>query len=235
MRKSPRISLVLPTRGRPNLVHRLLDSIVATAEQPDMLEVLLRVDRDDAPSITIDDSRLQLRKIVGPPGVKMGVMTRQCTEAAAGNNLLLMNDDVVCRTQGWDTAIVEALEQFSDGVAMIWCNDGFRGRRLANLPALSRRICERMGGICPGDYQRDYIDTHLFDVFNKLKALGHDRRVSLENVLLEHLHVEAGKAPHDATYVRPRAFADELAYIAWEERRAAIAADLARAIEGGGA
>jgi len=235
MRESPRISLVLPTRGRPNLVHRLLDSIVATAERLNLLEVLLRVDRDDGASITIEDSRLQLRKIVGPSGVKMGEMTRQCAKAANGRHFLLLNDDVVCCTHGWDTAIVEALEQFGDGVALVWCNDGFRGRRLANLPALSRRVCERMGGICPGDYQRDYIDTHLFDIFCKLKALGHDRLVYLENVLLEHLHAEAGKAPYDATYERPRAFADELAYIAWEERRAIIAADLASVIEGSSA
>lgn len=88
------------------------------------------------------------------------------------------------------------------------------------------------GGLVPVEYNRDYIDTHLYDIFRKLKALGCDRLVYLEDVVLEHMHIEAGKARMDATYVKPRDFADELAFIAWEEGRQAAAENLALSAKG---
>ena len=45
-----RISLLLPTRGRPAWVERLFDSIVATASQLARIEVVMYVDDDDAGS-----------------------------------------------------------------------------------------------------------------------------------------------------------------------------------------
>jgi len=52
----------------------------------------------------------------------------------------------------------------------------------------------------------------------------------LRDVILEHCHVEAGKAVFDSTYVKRRKAADELAYIAYEEHRRVAALKLARHI-----
>jgi hypothetical protein len=113
----------------------------------------------------------------------------------------------------------------------VWCNDLYRGPDMANFPALSRRACELMGGICPADYGRDYVDTHLFDIFHKLAALGRRRLVYLPNVILEHMQHETGKARFDDTYRKDRAMADELTFITWEEHRRMVAEDLARHIQ----
>ena len=45
-----RISLLLPTRGRPVLVARLLRSIVAESAHPELIEVIVCVDDDDIES-----------------------------------------------------------------------------------------------------------------------------------------------------------------------------------------
>ncbi len=225
------ISIVLPTRGRPDLVNRLFESIVATADHPGRLEVVLYLDSDDIASHSIEHPNLKLVKLIRRPA-KMGLMVRACCEAAEGDYILQLNDDAVCRTSGWDSAVVTAVEAFPDRIALVWCNDEFRGRMIPNFPVVSRDVCDLMGGICPGDYYRDYIDTHLFDIFKKLEGLGHNRLVYLEDIVLEHLHFEAGKAAFDASYVKPRKFADELAYIAWEDQRRIIAAMMARRIEG---
>ncbi|MCK4275474.1 MAG: hypothetical protein KAX78_03105, partial [Phycisphaerae bacterium] len=87
--------------------------------------------------------------------------------------------------------------------------------------------------ICPAGYTRDYIDTHIFDIFKKLSAMGHDRLVYLPGIVIEHMHHEAGKGVFDATYIKTRQQADELTFIAWDERRQIIADDLARCIEQG--
>jgi len=228
----PVISIVVPTRGRVALLGRLLDSIADTAARPDRLQIVLRIDRDDLPTAAVEHPRLDLVKLIGPPA-KMGQMTRQCCRAATGKYVLLLNDDAVCRTPGWDQSILEPFAAFDDGIALVWCNDLFRGALIPNFPLLSRATCELTGGVCPGDYSRDYIDTHLFDIFKKLEAFGRRRCVYLPDVVIEHLHHEAGKAELDDTYVKARQEADELTYIAWDQRRRIVAERLATHIERG--
>jgi hypothetical protein len=225
------LSLLLPVRGRPDCVARLFDSIVATASRPDRIEVVLFLDADDPASHALDHPGLSVRRCIGR-SAKMGAMTGVCYAACRGDYIMLMNDDVVCRTPGWDTAVVEAVNRFPDRIALVWCNDLFRGPALPCLPTFHRETWERAGGLVPAEYNRDYIDTHLYDIFRKLKALGCDRLVYLKDIVLEHVHFEAGKVRFDATYAKSRDFADELAFIAWEEGRQIAAENLARRVRG---
>jgi hypothetical protein len=224
------ISLILPTRERPLLALRMLESVFATASRPTELEVILYIDRDDRASHEIDHPNLRIVKLICPRA-KMGAMTQACYAASSGRYVMLANDDLVCRTSGWDQAIRESFEACADQVALVWGNDLFRGARLPTHPFLSRTACEIMGGICPEAYRRDYIDTHIHDVFCALCRLGHDRRVFLPDLIFEHLHVENGKAEMDNTAIKFRKAEDEMTYIAWAEERRLAAARLARHIE----
>lgn len=230
MTNNPLISIILPTRHRVDSVNRLFDSIESTAEVVERLEIVLYIDNDDYESQAIERSGLNLVKLVCRR-TSMGEMTRQCYEASSSQYILLLNDDAVCRTQGWDTKILLAFDKYPDGVALVWCNDLFRGPDIPNFPVLSRNLCELMGGICPEDYNRDYIDTHLLDLFRKLHGLGYYRLEYLQDVIIEHRHHEAGKAEIDDTYIKPRLAADELTYIAWEHERQIIADSLAKYIQ----
>ena len=227
-----KISIVLPTKNRPGLLSRLLESIAETAQHPEQLEVVLYVDSDDKPTQEVDHPSLRLVKIIGQPA-KMGVMTRTCFQKSTGQYVMLLNDDAVCRTTRWDTAILNAFKRFDDDILLTWCNDLHRGSGIPSFPILSRKVCDLIGGVCPGDYDRDYIDTHIFDIFKKLSALKHDRMVYLKDVVIEHLHHETGKAGFDSTYVKVRQESDELAFIAWDQQRQIIAENMARCIEGG--
>ena len=230
MSATPVISLLLPTRERVEPLRRLFDSIGETAERPDGLEVVLFLDSDDTASQSFDYPELSLKRIVGRRAT-MGRMVQACYETAAGKYIMLMNDDVICRTCGWDVRILEVFDRLADSIGMVWCNDLYRGPAMPNFPILSRRTCEIMGGVCPQDYHRDYVDTNLYDIFRKLERLGHRRWFYLPDVVIEHCHVEAGKAAFDATYHKPRMVGDELAYIAWDENRQIVAETMARAIE----
>jgi hypothetical protein len=226
----PDISLIMPTRERPFLARRMLDSVFATASRPSHLEVVLYIDGDDRPSHEINHPNLQIIKVIGPRA-KMGAMTRACYAASRGRYTMLANDDLVFRTPGWDRVIVERFLVWADRVALVWGNDLFRGARLPTHPFLSRTTCELMGGICPEAYRRDYIDTHIYDIFCALDRLGHDRRVFLPDLIFEHTHVENGKAEADRTSIKLRKEADEVTYISWAEERRLAAARLARHIE----
>jgi hypothetical protein len=226
----PDISLILPTRGRPALARRFLDSVARTADVPEQLEVVLYVDEDDPPSHAISHPDFDIVKLVRPRA-RMGAITQACYQATTGRYVMLVNDDVVCQTLAWDTAVLARLESYPDDIALVWGNDLFRGNRLPSHPILSRAACEIIGRVCPEQYHRDYIDTHILDVFRTLAALGHERMCYLPHVIFEHLHPEAGKAPLDTTCMKNHRTSDELTYVAWADERQLAAARLARHIE----
>src|SRR5579884_3604785 len=102
----PIFSLIVPTRQRISSLQRLLDSLAATASRPDALEVVLVVDADDPPSIDFHHPALALTRVVVPRGQTMGALNSAGYEASSGDYLMLLNDDVVARTPGWDDKIL---------------------------------------------------------------------------------------------------------------------------------
>ena len=84
----PLISLVVPTRGRPAQLRRMLDSVARTGAHPERIEVVLVVDSDDNASL-VAHPRLSIRHVVVPPGRSMGavqtaVKQSACDSASAG-------------------------------------------------------------------------------------------------------------------------------------------------------
>ena len=222
------ISVLLPTRGRPARAERMLRSLAETAANPGAIEIVLLADRDDPSSHAIDTCGLRTIRLIRRRSM-MGVMTDVCYRASTGCHIMLANDDIVFRTPGWDEVVLGALTRHDDGVALVWGNDDHTGG--PTHPFLSRTLCELMGGVCPTAYDRLFIDVHLYNIFRKLKSLGHDRLQFLPEVMIEHVQADAGKESSDATYVKSHARSDEILYIHFEERRRQMAEDLSRHIE----
>lgn len=227
MPRSDCISLLLPTRNRPVELARALASAAQTARQPDRLEAVLYLDEDDRATHGFACSDMRLIKLVGPR-ICMGAMTRACHAAATGEIVMLANDDVVFGTPGWDDAARNACDRFVDRICLAWGNDGCTG--LPAHPWLSQETCRVLGGLCPANYHREFIDTHLHDIFRRLRRLGHDRLVYLPDVSIEHRTFFAGKAAEDETYKKPCRERDELKFLDWAEERDLAARRLARAM-----
>ncbi len=217
------ISLLLPTRGRCELLRQTLEGVFSTAADADSIEVLLYVDDDDVPSREMPLPDARVIRHVGP-AMRMGRLTNELFTRSHGEHVLLFNDDIICRTPGWDHLLLGAAGRFRDGVCLAYGNDGVQGANLPTFPFLPRRTCELLGGICPDELRHDYIDTHLLDIFLCLRELGADRLVYVENVLFEHLLAEK-------THVLNRELQqqDELAYLAWRDERRYLAWRLRRA------
>lgn len=218
------ISLLLPTRGRPNLVYQLLNSVTATTCNPKGLEVVLYIDEDDLGSHEISYPALSVVKLIRPRNT-MGNINRACYEASSGRYVMVLNDDVVFRTPNWDVAVLNATALFPDDIALVYGNDLLLRRHLATFPIVSRTVCELIGGICPPTYERVFIDVHLLDIFKRLSRLGYPRIVYLKDVIFEHMHFWKGKDRFDETYRRshgrmdgPRRV-DDMLFIALKEER----------------
>jgi glycosyltransferase involved in cell wall biosynthesis len=191
-----KISILCPTRGRPEMVKNFLASLLATSSEAP--EVVLYVDDDDSqttgPSINGDQS-YPIDKLImlRGPRILMTEMWNRCSEAATGEILLLSGDDVLFRTKGWDDQVRRAFAAFPDRLILVHGDDGVHGNRFGTHCFLHRAWVDAVGYFSPPYFSSDYGDTWINDVFNAL-----DRRIFLP-IVTEHLHPIAGKRQPDKT------------------------------------
>ncbi len=183
---SPLLSMIVPTRGRPAQLRRLLASLATTADRPQDLEVVLVIDTDDPASLEVSGNGLSLKQVTVPPGLRMGALNMAGYEASAGRYLMLLNDDVIARTPGWDSHLRTCFAAFPDGILLVHVNDTVFQKALCTFPIVSHVFCNLAGGVCPPTYRRYRIDDHIEDIFNLLGVLGERRSLYLPDVIFEH-------------------------------------------------
>lgn len=225
------ISLLLPTRKRPELARRFLHSVQATATYPKDVEIILYADDDDAASHDLDCDGVQLTRIIGPR-LTMGGYNTACLARARGDIIALVNDDVVIRTAGWDEALRHFDASIPDKIYLVYGDDRFKGQRLSTFPILSRSTCEVLQNPYHHAYRGAFIDYHLMDIFKRLEQSGYNRIFYRPEIVFEHLHYRAGKAEMDETYSARGRFEDDMLFVGLSNVRAASLALLLNAIKG---
>lgn len=226
-----KISLLLPTRGRPYLLKRLFQSIVDHTTDLDNLEVILYMDDDDTNSHCIDDHRLNIVKVIGPRS-SMGVYNTICLDHSSGEIIMLMNDDLTICTPGWDQIIINLFSSISDGIFMAYPKDTDAGRMMSTFPIMSRKTCDILLRPYPKEYDSLFIDAHIFDIFIRLKYLGEDRIHYLRKILFDHHHFVNGKVRPDADYSNKNRYKDGMIFISLRQLRQVSAQRLYLSIEG---
>jgi hypothetical protein len=186
------ISLLCPTRNRRAELSRLASSIEDTMREAN-LELICYVDEDDQGSC--DCISASWIRFIRGPRIVLSDMWNKCAERARGEILMMMADDCVFRTPGWDAMIRIAFEDsYLDNIVMVHGSDGRNADNFGVFPTIHRKWFETTGYFVPPYFVGDFSDTWLNDVAN---ALG--RRKYLP-YLTEHLHWTHGKAPVDSTY-----------------------------------
>ena len=225
------ISLLLPTRGRPELAKRFMQSVAEQSIYPKDVEIILYMDGDDIESHGIDYPGLNVQRIIGPRQT-MGAYNSECLDQSNGEIIVLVNDDMVIRTHGWDERLRQLDASFEDKVYLAYGNDLFKKGNLCTFPILSRKTCQALKEPYHRAYRGAFIDYHLMDIFKRLQHAGHNRIVYLEDVVFEHLHYRTGKAPIDATYTSRGRFDDDMLFVGLAGVRAASLPLLLNAIRG---
>lgn len=205
------LTVIVPSRGRPDSIRRLLDAWEATA---DGLAVLLVALDDDDPTITdYPDPTESLTYTVRP---RNGFAPRLTAEALQCETFAVASwgDDHIPRTEGWDTALLYALREMGTGFA--YGDDLIQGENLPTACAMTTDIVKALGWMTPPGMAHLYVD----DVW---KALGEglDRIRYLPDVVIEHYHpmhrddVDADRLVIEAN--SPAAYtADRAVFDAWE-------------------
>jgi glycosyltransferase involved in cell wall biosynthesis len=225
------ISLLLPTRGRPELARRFLQSVADTTANLPEVEVILYVDDDDTGSHGIDHPAVTVRRIIGSR-MNMGDYNSECFRRSSGDIIVLANDDMVIRTQGWDERLRQVDDSVPDRIYLAYCNDLFKKGDLCTFPILSRKCCDLLREPYHRAYRGAFIDYHLMDIFKRVGKAGYQRIFYLDDVVFEHLHYRTGKSEKDEIYTARGRFDDDIIFVDLAPVRAACAGFLVDAIEG---
>ena len=182
------ISLLCPTRNRPNNVLRLVETARLTAFGD--IEFVFYVDDDD------DTFPLDNVSVVRGPRIVLSEMWNRCYERASGDVLMHCGDDLIFHTVGWDAEVRAAVESVPDRIVLVHGDDGAPwSASLATHSFITRRWVETVGHFVPPLFSAEYNDTWLTEVADMI-----DRRIYLPHVRIEHMHYSFGKSGFDRTY-----------------------------------
>jgi len=185
------LGLLVPSRSRPQNVARLWESMRRTCTAPTVL--LVGLDADDP------------QRDAYPPGPGYVIQDGLRYVTAWVNYLALMTygqfdavgtvgDDNTCSSDGWDTAILKALER----EPFAFANDLYPSRPAGSLSChifMRADVVKTLGYMGPPEISHMYVDVAWYAW---CLACGHE---FLHDVLIPHHHYTTG-APHDETYAR---------------------------------
>jgi len=151
-----KISVLLPTRKRTELVHSSINSVLANASHPEMVEILIAYDEDDAESKNYFESE-KWTNLISQYGatskifeterhgyIKLYKYVNLLSEKATGNWLIFWNDDSVMDTQSWDDTIRE-----NDGYFGLLRAQSNHNHPFAIFPIVPKQWVEEFGMFSP--------------------------------------------------------------------------------------
>ena len=200
----PDLTIIVPTRSRPESVGRVIRAWEAT-DAFEIADLLFVVDADD-PGISdyVNAITGRARFLVAPtwrPLVpKLNAAARDIAFPRHGEQapfaLGFAGDDHLPRTAGWAQAYVSRLRELGTGI--VYCDDGYQGRKLATQWAMTSDIVRALGRMVPAPVEHLFCDNSVSDLGRAAGCLDY-----LDQCLIEHMNPYAArKAEMDEQYAR---------------------------------
>jgi hypothetical protein len=209
------LGVLVPSRGRPGNLRRLIDTIASTATGE--YQIYTRIDDDDPARdeyLTVEGAN-----ITTGPRVFFGASLNEIwpiADADGCTHLAMFGDDVVPETVGWDQMLITAL---GGRLGVAYGSDGLERKHGIGLPThyiTQTEVPRRIGWF--------YLPTlrHLFgDNVAREIGLGLDNFQYVPGAKLAHLHRWNKMAPDDLTYQeandKGKAQLDRVAFETWRD------------------
>jgi hypothetical protein len=215
--------VIVPTRGRPGGIARLLDAVHATSRANTHLHVAVDEDDEKLPQYRAVMDKAGAEGDVLETGPRKGLCgtTNDVAVRRAGEYpyLASLGDDMVPRTPGWDAALIRGIRRMG-GTGIVYPWDGVR-EDIPEAVVMSSGIVAALGWMCEPSLKHFYPDNVWADLGRGAGCLRHLRAIAVD-----HLNPATGQARPDATNRdNGRSLeADRDAYYGW--RRDRMAADI---------
>lgn len=195
--------LRMPTRARPAQALQVLAAYRELAESHVAIEVV--IDSDDE---TCNNTQFLQRLYDLDCKITIGQHQSKIAAVNAGRVddwaiMALVSDDMVPVSRGYDRRIVEVMnEHFPLLDGLIYFNDGYNKEHvregkpvLCTLPIFGRHLYDQFGYVYYPEYGSIYSDDEQTELLHAMR-----RAVFVDELLIEHRHHAASKAPSDALY-----------------------------------
>lgn len=209
MTVTAQLIVIVPTRSRPHNVMPLVDAFRDTRAFDDGAELVFVYDKDDP---ALDDYMLAVADVATRHGHRAPVMwldasrheqlVPKLNKAAFYLQITrqpfalgFMGDDHRPQTVGWVKAYLDELRRLGTGV--VSCPDGYRTDDLPTQWAMTADIVEHLQCMVPAPVEHLYCDDAIRAVATQAGCYSY-----LPDLLIEHLHPVAEKAPADEQYDR---------------------------------
>ena len=174
------ISFCCPSRGRPELAKRLIDT--ATQTQKGDTDFLFYLNDDDEKLEQYKDLLDEKHYTVGP-NQSTCYSWNLMADKASHDIVMLMGDDVQVQTKGWDQLIADEFLRYEDRILMVVPSDGrYKGTKEHGdetmlwpdepLPAahfaVHKNWINTLGYLAPAFFWHWHVDTYTQKVARKL-------------------------------------------------------------------
>lgn len=229
---NPEMIIIVPTRGRPDNVSKVIQAWEDTGAAEDGAELEFAIDGDDPAREEYEEAihvapgwvKRAMLSEWRPMVYKLNFVANPTSWAPAAPFALgFAGDDHLPRTAGWAGRYLRALREMGTGV--VSCPDGYRTDQLPTQWAMTTDIVRALGRMVPAPVDHLFCDNAVWEL-----AKGAGRYHYLKGDLIEHMHPLAGKGGWDPQYKRVNARAqwrdDQAAYEKWLADPAGLGADV---------
>lgn len=187
-----KISLLCPTRERPEWMERFWQSAKDRAFDPSSIEVVFFIDDNDQVSIDkahhlASMNELSVKIVIKPPkSVRLTDMYNECWRVATGEIYAPLNDDFIFESDNWDGYIREAFFKIPDRIALVYGHsiEGIKHRvEKVVMGFIHKNWTDTVGRISPPYFEYHYADVWVTKVAEKI-----ERKVFLDDVVIIHYH-----------------------------------------------
>jgi hypothetical protein len=214
-----RVLVITPSRGRPERLEYMLGETLRLSGPG--THVAVCYDEDDPEAGRYEALGEKIRQ--AHPGRTFWHRGRRRTmgdwtnyvamwpRAARYPYLASLGDDHIPRTQGWDAALTAAIEA-RGGTGIGYGDDRHQHENLPTAPVISSDIIRVLGWVILPGIRGKFCDNAWRDLADLAGV-----RVYVPEVVIEHVHPDAGKAAWDGTYGDGHGSwaGDEAVYLAW--------------------
>jgi len=190
------ISVLVPSRGRPMDLVRMMVSAYKMATHQRRLQFVVRLDEDDPKLVDYFAPPVEGVHYIQGPRILLSSAWNECAALAQGEILMHAGDDLTFNTPGWDQRVRDEFQKIPDRIGLVYADDlSTNFPDLATHGFLHRRWVETVGYFLPPLFSSDWNDVWISEV---AKQIG--RFVPMPDVTIEHHHHSFGKAEYDQTH-----------------------------------
>jgi len=176
-----KIAVLCPTRSRPFLAKQMAQSCIDTATNKDDIQILLYLNDDDSElgNYTPLHEHEKVKILVGndaPTAWSWNYLATKCE----ADIFLLMGDDALFITEGWDVLLCEQAKNYPDNIFCFGFNNDIEFNATPHV-AIGKGGLRALGYFVPPIFLHWYVDTWSVEVYKKT-----DRYKYLQNITVKH-------------------------------------------------